>query len=233
LIARGAVRRLDALLRCLWGIREFSDHPDCILRIAATTSKEDVVLPDGTHVRRGDPIGELHFWNERMPPIPTEGPDLRWAVTMRNRVVVSLEQLAAWMQVEPSMEGIRALRAKVAVAVPVGGMRGCHTPPLAAGQRTWTCVLRRLGAELVQKERRRRWSARFRDFWEDFLLWGLAWTFNPASLRTKKWRRERHCYWMSRRALLERYLVRPDGAKHRSGVSYGPTAAPSASQGRG
>src|ERR1700691_5318544 len=61
-----AVLRLDVALRANLGIFEFSNDPDCLLRIAITQSKLGAVLSDGTNVREGDSVVELPFWNEHV-----------------------------------------------------------------------------------------------------------------------------------------------------------------------
>jgi hypothetical protein len=40
---------------------------------------------------------------------------------------------------------------------------------------------------------------------DSMLLWGLAYAFNPAGLRTKGLLRHRHQLWISRRTLLLYY----------------------------
>ena len=47
---------------------------------------------------------------------------------------------------------------------------------------------------------------RFRYFWENMYSWALMWTFNPGSLRGKRFLRlQRYEFWISRQALVQRY----------------------------
>jgi hypothetical protein len=64
----------------------------------------------------------------------------------------------------------------------------------------------RLGFEAVNLTAEAgRWG-RFAHFWENIFSWALMWTFNPGSLRGKRFLRlQRYRLWMSRRTLLERY----------------------------
>jgi len=56
-----------------------------------------------------------------------------------------------------------------------------------------------------------RWR-RFTHFWENIFSRALMWTFNPASLRGKRFLRlQRYRLWMSRRTLLQRYGKKTDG----------------------
>jgi ceramide glucosyltransferase len=80
------VRSLDGLLRRWYHIYEFSNREACLLRLAIRTSDADVMLSDGTCIQRGDPLGELHFWNEHVPSIPKAGPDLAWGLTFQRRL---------------------------------------------------------------------------------------------------------------------------------------------------
>ncbi len=188
-LARWAIRRLDALLRSARGVYEFSSDPDCLLRLALGNSGREVVLADGTRIAAGERIGELHLWNERVPPMPQAGPDLCWAVTMRLGLVYSLQLLAAHVENDPDWEDVRAFRGETAVDA----------------QRGETHPFTHLGFELQPLELVGPLK-RFTDFWENLYTWWLIWTFNPASLRSKHfWGLQRRQLWLSRATLLTRY----------------------------
>ncbi|MDH7486759.1 MAG: hypothetical protein QHJ81_10850 [Anaerolineae bacterium] len=200
-LARGAIRCLDLWVRRGYGVYEFSSHPDCILRLAWGRSRGEMVLSDGTFIAAGERIGELHLWNERLPPMPPEGPDLRWAVAMHRGMVRSLRLLAAYVENDPAWAGIRAWRGETAL-----NPRGEARSDLQ--------FLEGLGLELAPAEPAGPLK-RFTDFWENLYSWWLIWTFNPASLRSKRfWRLERRQVWISRATLLRRYgqrgLRQPD-----------------------
>jgi hypothetical protein len=191
-----AIHRIDAVLRRRQGIEEFSDAEYCMFRIAPGTSDEDVVLADGTHVRQGDPIAELHFWNEQMPHVPRSGPDLAWARRAQQQAVRSLEDLAAYVQRSERLREVDALRGDLAVA----GLRQ---------RELWTRAVRRVGFEVRPRSEPAGPVEKVHRFGEDVLIWGLTWAFNPASLRGKGVRRQRLRCWMSRSVLLGRYAARP------------------------
>lgn len=191
-LARGAVRRLDVWVRRGYGVYEFSSHPECILRLAWGRSRRGVVLSDGTLIAAGERVGELHLWNERLPPMPPEGPDLRWAVAMYRGMVRSLQLLAAYAENDPAWAGIRAWRGEAAFN-------------RREEARSASKFLGQLGLELLPAEPAGPLK-RFTDFWENLYSWWLIWTFNPASLRSKRfWRLERRQVWISRATLLCRY----------------------------
>ena len=74
------VRGVDRLLRRVYRIHEFSRHAQCICRIAVVENDCETRLPNGVRILRGETIGELHFWSERLPAIPQADVDLRRAV---------------------------------------------------------------------------------------------------------------------------------------------------------
>ena len=191
-LGRWAVRCLDALLRRAHGVYEFSPEPECILRLALGRSERETTLADGTHIAAGERIGELHLWNERLPPMPQQGPDFRWALTMRRRLVRSLQLLAVYVENDQTLRDIRAFRGETVL-------------DLRWSEREEANPLARLGLELRSAELAGPLK-RFTDFWENLYGWWLIWTFNPGSLRSKRfWRLQRCQLWISRQALLNKY----------------------------
>ena len=189
---RAMVLGLEGLLRRQGGVREFTPDEECILRIAFTAYQKDFELPDGTKVRAGDRICELHVWNEHIPPMPLEGPDLRWGLRFYRLAVRSLRRLAAYIAVD-ELQDIVALGGQMAFLEKDG------SPVLAS-------VAAQLGFDIVNLTAQGgRWR-RFTHFWENIFSWALMWAFNPASLRGKRFLRlQRYRLWMSRRTLLQRY----------------------------
>ena len=195
---RAMVLGLDLLLQRLGGVQEFTQDEECILRIALTACKKDLELSHGTQVRVGDKICELHLWNEHIPPMPLEGPDLRWGVRFYRLAVKSLRSLAAYIAAG-QMQDIVALGGQMAF------LEKENSPVLAS-------VAAQLGFDIVNLTAQGgRWR-RFTHFWENMFSWALMWAFNPASLRGKRFlRSQRYRLWMSRRTLLQRYGKKTDG----------------------
>jgi len=188
---RAAVRALDGLLRRLFGIREFSRSADCLLRLSVVRSRRDLTLADGTVVRPGDRVGDLHLWNERMPPLPREWPDLRWALGFQRRLKRSLEELADAVASDPAYADLAAFRAVGSAMTRHGAL-----PALAE----------RLGFELVEDPHAGGLWRRFASFWENVYSLALVWVYNPASLRSKELRGLRRVQlWISRGELERRY----------------------------
>lgn len=178
----------DAVLRRVYGVQSFSQHPDCLLRIARISAPRQLALADGTLVRVGEPIAILHFWNEHIPRFAPMGPDLAWANVFRRRMLMSLRELAHCLESDPSWDGVHAIHA----CVNFGSRR-----------RRWQIqrVAARFGFELVPNDM----SCGLHEWGEDILIWAFARAFNPAALRRHVLWRDRTELWISRASLTNRY----------------------------
>jgi hypothetical protein len=112
---RALVRRLDALLRRRLGVFEFCDDPECLLRLRLARAPHDLLLPDAT-VCAGEPVLELHLWNEQLPLPPRAGPDLAWAVRLHRLWVKSLRLVAQHIGSDAHLAGVRALGGSTVLA---------------------------------------------------------------------------------------------------------------------
>src|SRR5439155_7900751 len=72
------VGTLDAWLRSYYDIRNFTDDPQCVLRVGPMPAHMPVSLSDGTEIRKGELVGALHLWNEHVPRYSGSGPTLAW-----------------------------------------------------------------------------------------------------------------------------------------------------------
>lgn len=190
--ARRGVRLIDRLVRQSLGVVEFTDAPDCILRIGPVRATQGRTLSDGTAIRPGDLLCEIHLWNERLPRMGPDGPDLQWALAMYRGMVRSLELLAAFLRT----------RAEYANAVAVHGegaaMRGQEADQV---QRQFA----RLGFDTALRDAVTR-RERFGRWWQNLYSIWLIWTYNPASLKGKHMSGLTHWeFWISRQGLMERY----------------------------
>jgi len=191
---RQAILGLDRLLRCYYGVRTFSDDPACLLRIASGVVTAPVRLVDGARLATGDPILELHLWNEQLPR-HRGGGGLGWAARFRAMLDHSLRLPATEIATNPALADMRALRANTAFVTPG---RGDNLARIA--------TLYGFAAPLDGGDGS---APRRRHLGEDLLVWGLALACNPLSLRTKSLRRARHELWISRDDLLRRYGAAP------------------------
>ena len=102
------IYRLDALLRQLYRIREFTNDPGCLLRLAVKRASAPLTLSDGTRIMLGDPVGELHLWNDHLLYFPSGGPTLGWARRAHASMVHSLSLLADHVQNAPEWQRVQA-----------------------------------------------------------------------------------------------------------------------------
>ena len=195
LVAR-AIRRLDAHLRRKQGIFEFCDDPRCLMRVSLEPAEMDLEFADGTVVHAGEPVGVVHFWNEHLLTIPSDGPDLRWATAMRRSMQFTLHQLALALRTDP-----RLARA--------GAFGGTALLSSRGGPSQIAKMAARFGFEWVSDKRKPSVWRGIHDFFQNFLVFGLEWAFNPAGLRGKDFLRPREPLYLSRQTLLERYGAAP------------------------
>ena len=189
---RRPIRWLDGVVRDYSQIQPFSDSAECLLRLAVGASPADLALSDGTRIRRGEPIGELHFWNEHIPPFPRHGSSLPWALAFRRRLAFSFRELAAAVQRNPRLQVLRAFRGE--------GILGSRYDMAHLNK-----MADRWGFDLVHRRRTGVWR-RFSDAWVKLYAVVLLWAFNPSrvkgtALNSLRWNE----YWMSREVLLRRY----------------------------
>ncbi len=198
-LARRPVLALDALLRRCYGVYEYTQDPACILRVSFTRAKRSLTLADGTRIAPGELLAIIHFWNERLPPMPGEGVNLRWAREMYRTLRPSLSLLAQHLAADPGLATARAVGGEAAFIA-------------AANLKAGMSLLTRLGFEIQPASRGTGAWGRFVTFWQNFYTWMLVWAFNRPSLRGRTpLDLERYWLWMSR-ATLDRLYLQPETA---------------------
>jgi hypothetical protein len=190
-----AVFGLDRWLRRRQGIYEYSNDPVCLFRVNQAEADEAVTLSDGTHIHPGNPILELHLWNEHIPLMPTEGATLAWACRLHQAVDMSLRELACWMARQPDLDQVIALRGDMRIGT-------------AGRGRQFTRIAARYGFESGAW---RAGSGSLRQFGENILLCFLVMAANPVAIRSDVLWRGHTLVYLARRVLERHYGV----ARHR------------------
>jgi hypothetical protein len=187
---RALIRWFDGWLRRAEGVFEFCDRPECILRLQRARAAHPLSLPDGGAVQRGDPVLMIHLWNERMPPIPADGPDLTWAAWFRRSLIGSYRLAAQWLAAQPGRGQVSA----------VGGV----TVLLYGGETQGALrLIQRLGFQVMPYQSP---LGCFGEFWENLYTWAIMWTFNVVSMRHRRLLRIRRAeIWMSTAEFMHRY----------------------------
>ena len=206
---------IDWILRRLMGIFEFDQDDVCILRISLKACGSDTILSDGTVIHKGEPLGELHFWNEHIPPIPKNGADLSWALAFQRRIVRSFRSLAEFIPSDPAFSRVKAFRG---------------TPPFGGrfGDAQVADMAQRWGFEIIETPAPRGLLKRFYHFWDSFYAWGLMLAFNPGTLHDKRMADlHRNQWWITRHSLFDHYLAHLDPPDQ---VERVPASTPSVSQ---
>jgi hypothetical protein len=188
-ILRRVIRGIDVISRRAHGIRVFDASPDCLLRIGIGRVGHGIRLSDGIVLRPGDAFVELHLWNEHLA-IPAQGADLRWAARGRRQFERSLRKLIEHMEGHAEFAEIRALMMKPALADPQLEQK--------VGR-----IFAMFGFERTSE------AARAEGFLQrgvdNLWLWVLTWTFNPHSLKGRRFARKRQELWISRSRLTALY----------------------------
>jgi hypothetical protein len=184
---------LDDWLRERQRVYEYSDRPDCLFRIQRAKAEADVKLAGGACVRRGDPVLNLHLWNEHMPAQDPGRTDLRWARLIGRDIAASLKGLAAHMAEDPSYDDIVALRAEMRFGTAEQNVRIVR-------------LSTRYGFESA------RWpdgekGGTIRELGENALVLMLTIAANPTAARISALKRDCALIYMSR-ANLDRYHPR-------------------------
>lgn len=166
---RVLIRRFDALLSRILGVYEFCDDVNCVLRLQISQASRALCFA-GQKVNIGESVLLLHLWNEHIPHIPQDGPDLAWAAQMRRLFLHSLRAVAVYMASDQSLTQVSF----------IGGTTTLFSPQGQSGGRRF---LQRLGFTILPY---RSPLGRFGEFWENFYAWWLMWTFNTVSLRHRR-----------------------------------------------
>jgi hypothetical protein len=196
---RRLVRALDAWLRRREGIFEFTDDPDCLIRLSLGRAEFGAELSDGTCVKTGDPVLDLHLWNEHLIPAGRDGADMAWGTATLRRGIHSFALLMRWLENDqgPEINAIQVIHGKT-IFMPRRGARQLNH------------MMRRVGLQPVDRPSAPRLGRRAHEFLENLLLHMLVWTFNPNGLGRTKLLRERHDFWMSREMLRKQYTTDAD-----------------------
>lgn len=181
---------LDRWLCRRFGIYEYSARPDCLFRIERGRADERVWLCDGLRVEVGDPLLELHLWNEHVPPMGRR-PSVAWGRRTARVMDASLRELAGHVAESAECRAVVALRAQMRLRT------GRQSAQLAS-------IFRRFGFEAVPHSRAER-PGPLRLLGENILVALLMLAANPVSLRSGLLRRNCTRVIISREAFLRRY----------------------------
>jgi hypothetical protein len=157
-----------------------------------TRSADDLMLRDGTRVRPGDRIINLHLWSEQVPLIPPAGPTLAWARHICRTFESSLQELALHLAARSDVEDIVAIRVSTALGS-------------AVRKDQVSRVLSRFGFEVAPRQEETSLGERIHRYGENILISLMVLAHNPITMRSDTLRRDRVALYLSRRSLARRY----------------------------
>lgn len=185
-----AFAALDHVLRRAMRIREFCTDRSCVIRVAIVKASTPIALSDGTRLRPGDLVGDLHLWNEQLPRLPWRGAGLGWGLALRRQFAHSFTQLAEHVERDPAFASVE-------------GFRGGMTFTSGAGRRAKVArVVSAFGFEIIGSDVQ---SSRLRQLLDGIFIFCLIHTYNPACLKHGALTRRRYELWISKRSLVERH----------------------------
>jgi hypothetical protein len=204
-----AVEAMDWPLRRRLGVREYTRSPDCILRMQIIRNADDLRLIDGTCLRPGDRIIDLHFWNQQVPLMPGLGATLGWARRMNKDFTLSLHELAHHLAARTDVGDIAAIRAVAALGADARGDKIAR-------------ILSRFGFETVVQQDAPSVMRQIRRLGENILISLMVLAYNPIALRPDTLARGRVYGYLSRRMLDQRYGEAGDAGPHHLAIRATP-----------
>ncbi|MDE3110994.1 MAG: hypothetical protein KGL02_13785, partial [Acidobacteriota bacterium] len=186
-LAQAVIFQLDRVLRRWQGIYEFSQSPDCLLRVARRRASQRIELPDGAAVRPGDEILEIHWWNEHVARLVADKPALARAKYLLALVQHSFQQLARYLAAAPEAANVRFVHGNA--VLPMRGLRN----EIAARVRPYGFVVIHREAGIL---------VRVHDFFEQYLVWALLWAFHHRKPEMKNHSLRRVDLWAARGEFL-------------------------------
>ncbi len=186
---RVIIRRFDNWLSRVEGVEPFTDDPQCILRIQIGRLNHDIAFPNQM-IRSGSRALFIHFWNEHMPILPDNGPDLAYGLKFQRLIAYSMKLIARHIQENQTLNDISL----------IGGITTFVSRESADGGRK---SFEHMGFTIFPYPRP---EGAFGEFWENFYGWWLMWAYNPVSARYRKMLAMQHSeFWMTREKFLDKF----------------------------
>lgn len=187
-----AIFALDGWLRRRQAVVDYSSHPSCLFRLSVARSPRTLTLRDGTRLRTGERMIQLHFWNEHIPPVPQNGATIRWARQMQKSISISFTELARYLSLRADLRDISVI---------------CGDVP-SATRAQWQqieYIMGYYGFETVMEAERLPLWQRVHRLGENILISLMIFAQNAAALRLDTLMRVRVPIYLSRRDLERKF----------------------------
>lgn len=192
--AQTAVFQLDRVLRRWQGIYEFSQLDDCLLRVAIARARSPIALPDGSVIRPGDQVLEIHWWNEHVARLVADKPALARAKCLLALVQHSFDELAQYIATAPEARNVLFVHGNAIL-------------PMRSRRNEIAVRARQYGFWAVQPGAAP--CERVHDYFEKYLVWALLWAFHRRRPEMKVHTLRRVDLWATRAEFLARYRPAP------------------------
>jgi len=168
-------------------------------------------LSEKIQLCRGDLIAELHLWNEHIPQIPANGPNLSWAVLTERRMRQSLMLLAGHVRANPRLDQVRTFHAHALFGS-------------GKSQAKMQRFAKLHGFELARAQMPASWWEHLRNLGECLHQWAMIRAFNPGALAGRQLINvTHHQLWISREALLAKFPdPRPEAGTRAGSIKNDP-----------
>ncbi len=183
---------LDSRLRRGHAIVEYSAHPACIFRLEIGLAGRQSSLRDGTQVRAGERIAQLHFWNEHIPHVPQNGATIRWAREMQKSIAISLRELSHFLSLRPDLRDISVICGDVPSGTRAQSRQVAH-------------IMGYYGFETRNDDGPPPIGERLHRFGQNVLISLIVFAHNAAALRLDTLNRVRVPIYLSRRTLERKF----------------------------
>lgn len=183
---------LDSRLRRGHAIMEYTAHPSCIFRIEIGRAGRPLSLGDGTQLRAGQRIAQLHFWNEHIPPMPQNGATIRWARSLQKSIGISLRELACFLSSRPDLRDISVICGNVPSGTKAQSRQIGH-------------IMAYYGFETGSDDERLQIGERLHRFGQNVLISLIVFAHNAAALRLDTLSRVRVPIYLSRPTLERKF----------------------------
>lgn len=183
------IRGIDYLLRKLMGIYEPVHDEECLFRLRIRPAHRQMFFPNGRVIHEGEPVVDLHLWNEHFSIFKADRADFAWAIRARRTLIKSFRQVATHLKEIENYQTIRAIVGILSLSINDGKIKGIY-------------LLRRLGFIVVPREAS---FGKISNLLENFHARLLHWAFMP--LKTNRWITvlQRFEAWILMEEFLKRY----------------------------
>lgn len=186
------IDKIDLHLRRRLGVVEYSDSPDCLFRLQIARAEYEIQFDDGTTVRKGDRLIDLHFWNEQVPVMPIGGPTLAFARRLETCLQISLIELSRYLRSRADLADVKAIRGDMSLG--------------ASGRsKQISRIAEKYGFKSFAPQKSLPFGQALHRFGENILITLLVLRRNPGAIKADTLRRTRTLTYLSKKDLERRY----------------------------